>query len=64
MMSMKEIKTMPTCVNNIHESVYRSYHILNKVLEMVNRGDSQETINEVVESLKYVEISVEKTTRP
>jgi hypothetical protein len=46
---MKEIINLPTVVNNTHESVYRSYHILRKVLEMIERGDSKETIFEFVE---------------
>ena len=49
---MKEIINLPTVVNNTHESVYRSYHILAKVLEMIERGDSKETIFEFVEFAK------------
>lgn len=43
---------MPTCLKNLHESCYRSYHILNHVLTMVERGDSKETIFEVADFLK------------
>lgn len=50
--SLKEIQKMPTCVSAIHESCYRSYHILDQVLNMVKRGDSKETIFEVVEFLR------------
>lgn len=56
---MKEIQNMPTSIDKIHESCYRSYHILVKVLEMVNRGDSKETITEVVEMLCNVDIEKE-----
>ncbi len=43
----------------INEQLFRSYHIVNKIIEMVDRGDSKETINEVVallrsrETIKY-----------
>jgi hypothetical protein len=50
-MELKEILNMPSIVNNIHESTYRSYHILNKVLEMVKRGDSKETIQDIAKLL-------------
>jgi hypothetical protein len=39
-------------VKGWHESVLRSYHILDKVCEMVTRGDSKETILEVVALLR------------
>jgi len=51
-MEIKEIAEMPTTFNNVHESIYRSYHILNLVLEMIERGDSKETINLTVGYLK------------
>lgn len=50
--SLKEIQKMPTCVSAIHESCYRSYHILDQVLNTVERGDSKETIFEMVEFLR------------
>ena len=49
--TLKEIQLKPTYLENIHESCFRSYSILNKVLEMVERGDSKESIIEVVEFL-------------
>ena len=51
-MKLSEIKKMPTVFNNVHDSIYRHYHILNYVLGMVERGDSKETIKEVAEYLK------------
>ena len=48
---------MPTVNSNIHESVFKSYHVLAKVLEMIERGDSKETIQEVVSMLGNIEIS-------
>lgn len=50
--TLKQIQMKPTCLEKIHESCYRSYSILEKVLIMVERGDSKETIFEVVEFLK------------
>lgn len=47
-MKLDEIMTYPLVVDNNHESIYRKYHILDKVLEMIDRGDSKETIFEVV----------------
>jgi len=51
-MELKQIKSMPTVRDNVHESVYRSYQILEKVKEMLLRGDSKETI---IETIKYLE---------
>lgn len=51
-MTLKEITEMPTCLGNSHESVLRSFHILDLVLEMVERGDSKETIQETAEYLR------------
>lgn len=46
-MEIGHIIEMPTSLEKNHESILRSYHILRKVMEMVNRGDSKETINEL-----------------
>lgn len=51
-MELKQIKTMPTVRDNVHESVYRSYQILELVKEMLLRKDSKETIIEII---KYLE---------
>ena len=52
-MKIEEIKKMPTTLPEIktHESVLRSYHTARKIMEMVERGDSKETIKEVFEFL-------------
>ena len=47
-----EILKYPIIIDNVHESAaYRSYHVLEYVMEMVERGDSKETIKEVVQYL-------------
>lgn len=52
-MEIGKIKEMPTVLEEIktHESVLRSYHIARKIMEMVERGDSEETIREVFDFL-------------
>ena len=60
--TFKEIQIKPTCLENIHESCFRSYSILDKVLEMVKRGDSKESIFEVVEFLNEYPIETMLTT--
>jgi len=47
-MTIEEIIEMPTVINNTHESIYRSWHILELVTLMLKRGDSNETILEVI----------------
>lgn len=56
-MDLKQIKGMPTVINNTHESCYRSYTMLKFVLEMVERGDSRETIKAVVDLLNSQDIN-------
>lgn len=51
-MELKEIAKMPTVIDNKHESIYQSYHILEKVIEMLQRNDSNETILETIKLLK------------
>jgi hypothetical protein len=51
-MKLIEIQMMPTVIDKTHESCYQSYHILIYVLEMVKRGDSAETIFDLVEMLR------------
>ena len=63
MSKLKEIQSRPTSLENIHESCYRSYGILDQVLIMVNRGDSKETIFEVVEFLKEYPIETMLTKK-
>lgn len=42
-----EIFKKPTLVNDIHQSVFRSHDILMYILDMVDRGDSKETIQDI-----------------
>lgn len=51
-MNINEIKQMPTVYENIHESVFRRYHILNLVEAMLKRGDSKETIIELIRHIE------------
>ncbi len=44
---LKVILEMPTTVDNIHQSIFRANSILMYILEMVERGDSKETIWDV-----------------
>jgi hypothetical protein len=54
-MELKSIRERPTVIANNHESLYRCYSILECVLEMVKRGDSKETIFDVVSFLSAPE---------
>lgn len=51
-MDLRLIQLMPTTLDNVYESCYRSYHILERVLEMIERGDSKDSIFELVAFLK------------
>jgi len=62
-MNLKEIQRLPISLENIHESCFRSYHILNQVLEMIGRNDSANTIFEVVEFLKEYPVDTEFTKK-
>jgi hypothetical protein len=44
---LKEIIEFPNIIRNVHESSYRLHQILMYVLEMIQRGDSNETIMDV-----------------
>lgn len=48
-MTIEQIKNMPTTFENLHESIYRSSATLDKVKEMMKRGDSYTTILEVLD---------------
>jgi hypothetical protein len=53
MSKIHAIKNMPTVYNNTHESIYRSYHTLALVCEMLGRGDSSESIKEVIAAIEF-----------
>lgn len=59
MMKIEDIQSMPTNMQNIHESCFRSYQILEKVIEMLNRGDSKETILELIQLMKFRQINTD-----
>jgi len=61
MSKLKRIQAKPTTLENIHESCFRSYDILEQVLIMVERGDTKETIFEVVDFLKCYPVDTEFT---
>jgi len=50
--NLNKIKQFPTVLNNTHESVYKSYQILEAVKTMLLRGDSKETILEAISFLE------------
>lgn len=56
-MDFKEIISMPMSINKNHESLYKSFHILDHVMVMAKRGDSNETIIEVVNLLRELDDS-------
>jgi len=62
-MTLKEIQRMPTVLDKNHESVYRSYHILAQVLNMIKRGDSKETIYEVVDFLNEYPVETQTASK-
>mgnify|MGYP003992917859 FL=1 len=64
MNTLKQIQAMPTTLEKIHESCFRSYDILKQVMIMVERGDTKQTIFEVVEFLQEYPIDTEFVKRP
>ncbi len=52
MIALKNIQSMPVVYENIHESVFRSYQILDYVILMISRGDSKETMLDIIDFLK------------
>ena len=47
-----DIKSMPTVRNNEHESLYRSFHILNLAVEYLERGTPPAVVLEVINFLR------------
>ncbi len=57
-MELNTIKRFPTCYidqegMNCHESLLQSYQIVQKVIKMLERKDSQETILEIINHIRY-----------
>ena len=59
-MNLEQIKKLPVSYSDgdfensgrVHESIFKSYHILEQVLKLVERGVDKETIKEIVEYLR------------
>lgn len=54
-MNLESIKNMPSTYEEgekIHESIFKSYHLLEYVMKLVERGVDKETIKEIIEYLK------------
>ena len=54
-----KILQKPTTIDKVHESMYRSYNIVDYILKMVERGDSKETIADVAELMNSTEKDIE-----
>jgi hypothetical protein len=59
---LSEIKSMPTCIEKIHQSCFRANAILGHILEMVERGGSKDTIFQTYCHLADNPISVDLET--
>lgn len=47
-MDIDNIKKKPEVYNGVHESIYKCYSILEKVIDMLERDDSTQTILEII----------------
>lgn len=50
-MNLRTVAEMPRVRNNMHESLFRSYHVLGLVKEMLQDGVPPKTILMIIESL-------------
>lgn len=57
---LKEIANQKTVIKNHHESLVRSYQLLDYVMDMVERGDSVKTIRDLVEFMRSLPESEEE----
>lgn len=48
---IRDIIEFPTVIRNMHESCYKSYQVLEYVKAMLLRGDSPETVLEVIDHI-------------
>lgn len=65
MNELNEILKTPTSIDKIHQSVFRNSYILVYVLKMIERGDTKETILEVVDFLTSSNtFEAESTNKP
>lgn len=49
---LEQIRNMPTVIDGNHESLYRAYHVLDKVKEWLRLRTNQDVILELVEHLE------------
>lgn len=54
-MKIAEILKLPVVIDNIHESVYRVYHILEKVKEYLSMGYDKDIILNLIDEMEYKE---------
>ncbi len=50
-----QIAQMPTCYENIHESVMRSYHIVKKVKYLLGKGTDPEIVLGMIDLMETTE---------
>jgi hypothetical protein len=66
-MDFTTIKELPTTYKNIHESIYRSYHIVQKIEELLQQGINNDILLEIIRHLNEEyppeEIPTHKGTR-
>lgn len=60
----EQISGFPTVHNGVHESVYKAYQVLERVKVMLERGDSRETILEIIKLLEDHTISSNASRYP
>ena len=56
-----QIQNIPTKMDDIHQSVFRSHGVLHYIMQMVKRGDSKETIQDVYLALMRNEILIKSS---
>lgn len=62
-MRLSDIAKIPTTVNKVHESVYRSYHILNKVADLLHKGTPAQVVLELIaemQDMPHVDVTWEQ----
>lgn len=50
-MNILEIAAMPTSVDKVHESIYRSYHILVKARELLKAGTPPNVVASLIDEM-------------
>lgn len=51
-MTLADIRDMPTCIGNSHESVMRSFHVVGKVKELCELKVPHASILEIISDLE------------